>query len=93
MRAHRNLGQKVFSRPGAAAVKEEELGWRDSLYRVYKSSQARARDHAGARAAALCMLPFPALCHQAAAYHVFLHRHTVNLNSMMSVSHLSSPQG
>jgi hypothetical protein len=41
-RACRSLGQKVFSRPGAGAVKEEEQGWRDSLYRVYKSGQARA---------------------------------------------------
>ena len=40
----RSLGQKVFSRPGAGAVKEEEQGWRDSLYRVYKSSQVRAAD-------------------------------------------------
>ncbi|BDA47659.1 probable calcium-independent phospholipase A2-gamma at C-terminar half [Coccomyxa sp. Obi] len=40
---YRNLGQKVFSRPGAAAVKEEEAGWRDSLYRAYKSGQQSMR--------------------------------------------------
>ncbi len=39
----RNLGQKVFSRPGAAAAKEEEAGWRDSLYRAYKSGQQSMR--------------------------------------------------
>ena len=37
----RKLGQKVFSRPGVAAVvKDEDVGWRESLYRVYKSGQA-----------------------------------------------------
>ncbi|EIE23713.1 hypothetical protein COCSUDRAFT_41874 [Coccomyxa subellipsoidea C-169] len=40
---YRNLGQKVFSRPGAAAAKEEEAGWRDSLYRAYKSGQQSMR--------------------------------------------------
>ena len=37
----RTLGQRVFSRPGQA-VKEED-GWRDSLYRVYKSGQQSMR--------------------------------------------------
>ncbi len=42
LHGRRKLGQKVFSRPGAAAaVKDEEMGWRESLYRVYKSGQAR----------------------------------------------------
>jgi hypothetical protein len=42
-RSRRSLGQKVFSRPGAAAAKEEEVGWRESLYRVYKSGQQSMR--------------------------------------------------
>ena len=38
------MGQKVFSRPGAAAaVKEEETGWKDSLYKFYKSGQQSMR--------------------------------------------------
>lgn len=39
----RSLGQKVFSRPGTAAVKEEEAGWKDSLYKFYKSGQQSMR--------------------------------------------------
>lgn len=39
--ADRTLGQRVFSRPGQAA--KEEDGWRDSLYRVYKSGQQSMR--------------------------------------------------
>lgn len=36
----RTLGQRVFMRPGAA---KEEDGWRESLYRVYKSGQQSMR--------------------------------------------------
>ena len=39
----RSLGQKVFSRPGAAAAKEEETGWKESLYKFYKSGQQSMR--------------------------------------------------
>ena len=35
---YRNLGQRVFSRPGHPAGKEED-GWKDQLYRYYKSGQ------------------------------------------------------
>lgn len=41
--SNRSLGQKVFSRPGTAAVKEEEAGWKDSLYKFYKSGQQSMR--------------------------------------------------
>lgn len=39
----RSLGQKVFSRPGTAAAKEEETGWKESLYKFYKSGQQSMR--------------------------------------------------
>lgn len=35
----RNLGQRVFMRPSA----KDDDGWRESLYRVYKSSQQSMR--------------------------------------------------
>ena len=39
----RSLGQKVFSRPGTAAAREEETGWKESLYKFYKSGQQSMR--------------------------------------------------
>lgn len=44
----RELGQRVFSKQGAAAAgaaapAAEEPGWRESLYRVYKSGHQSMR--------------------------------------------------
>ena len=41
----RKLGQRVFSKPGAGAgaPAAEEPGWRESLYRVYKSGHQSMR--------------------------------------------------
>ena len=33
----------MFSRPGTAAAKEEETGWKESLYKFYQSGQQSMR--------------------------------------------------
>ena len=33
----------MFSRPGAGAAREEETGWKESLYKFYKSGQQSMR--------------------------------------------------